>query len=144
MKKFEFASPGYIEELKRQLDDAFKSVDLAGIEFIISEEYTDPPDHLCQPGRRSIGFHIQISKGEYKVGDRPRDDADVCIVADYKSVLPFIKRLHPKTAEEEAELQKARIQLAAEGKVQIKGDMNKQPSIMKEAELHDRMAVPTL
>jgi len=144
MEKFEFASQPYVQELRRQLEDALKDSDLAGLEFTMSEEYTNAPGHLCGPDSGSIGFHFKISGGCVEVEACPRDDADVSIIADYQSVLPFVRLEQGRDPVQDQATQDAAAQLMRQGKLVVKGDMAARPAVVQQAHLHNRMAIRTL
>lgn len=140
MEKFEFASTPYVEELRRQLEAALQEVDISGVEFCMSEEYTDPPVHLLKPEARSIGFYFRISGGRVEVRDHPRDDADVAIIADYQSILPFVRAEQGPHPHLDEATQAAVSQLISVGKLLIKGDLSARPEVVQRANLHDRLA----
>lgn len=144
MKKFEFASPAYIDELRRQLADAFAGKDLGAIEFTLSEEYTDPPKHLLAAGKSTIGFHLRLSGGAFEVNGHPLPNADVATVADYQSFLPFARHVRGVDPHRDAEFIETRKRLVAAGKIRTSGDHESLPAALRETKLHNRMAPLTL
>jgi hypothetical protein len=64
--------------------------DLAGVDFTLREEFTDPPDDLRREGAVTVRFFVRLTD-ELEVGDHPTDDADVKIVSDYEDALSIAR-----------------------------------------------------
>ncbi len=52
-EKFEFASPEWVDMLRGLISERLAGQDLSGVEFVLCEEYTHPPQHLRRPGSDS-------------------------------------------------------------------------------------------
>lgn len=122
-EKFEYASPEWIEMLNGLVQEGLAGQDLAGAEFALCEEYTNPPRHLRRPGSGSIGLCIRVSDGEARVTDEVIDGVEATkkLICDYEWAKRYAMR-YPDP--------KLRDQLMAEGlmRVEGEGDMSKLPA----------------
>lgn len=142
MQKFEFGSNEWVEEIRRQLEEGLAGEDLTGIEFSLSEEYTDAPEHLLDDGKPTIGFHLRITGGKVLVERQPLDEADMRVIVDYQSILPGARRTHGPDGAGSPENQQLVAELTAAGKLQVTRSCE-MPDVMAKVNLHDRMAVRT-
>jgi len=55
-----FLSPSWVEMAREQIAGALADQDLAGIDFTLCEELTDPPDDLRREGEATIGFFVRV------------------------------------------------------------------------------------
>jgi len=122
-EKLEFASPEWVDMLRGLILEGLAGQDLSGADFVLCEEYTNPPAHLRRPGSDSIGFHIRVANGEVQVIDQVIDGprATKKLVCDYEWAKRYAMRFpDPKLRE----------QLTAEGlmRVEGEGDMSKLPA----------------
>jgi hypothetical protein len=103
IEKYEMAGPQWVAKLRRVVEEGLAGEDLTGIDFSICEEYTEPPEHLRQPGSATIGIYLRIQNGNFEVGDHPID-ATFKIVGDYAAMREYAlrpfspTRLDPETA----------------------------------------------
>jgi ketosteroid isomerase-like protein len=122
-EKFEYASPEWVDMLRGLIVEAIAGKDLSGVEFVLCEEYTNPPEHLRRPGSDSIGLCIRVTHGELHVTSEiiAAAQATKKMVCDYEWVKRYAMR-YPDP--------KLRDQLMAEGLMQIEGegDMSKLPA----------------
>jgi hypothetical protein len=122
-EKLEFASPQWVDMLRDLIVEGLAGQDLTAAEFVLCEEYTDPPAHLRRPGSESIGFHIRVADGEVQVINQviDRSRATKKLVCDYEWAKRYAMR-YPDP--------KLRDQLMAEGlmRVEGEGDISKLPA----------------
>ena len=86
--RYEFASPAWLAAIGALVAERLADVDLSGVTFSFSEEFTDPPAHLRRPGHDTVGWHYRITDGVLEIGGEPVD-ADLKVVADYATILPL-------------------------------------------------------
>jgi hypothetical protein len=124
-EKFEFASPEWVAMLRDLIVTGLAGQDLSGIEFIICEEYTNPPAHLLRPGSSSIGLYVRIANGEVEVVNEVVDCATKKMVCDYGWAKRYAMRFPDP---------KLRDQLMAEGLMRVEGEdeMSKLPAVWLE------------
>jgi hypothetical protein len=142
MQRLEFASREWVDMLRDELLAGLRDQDLDGVEFILSEEYTDPPSHLLDSPRTTIGWYLEIRDGKASVHCVPRDDATIKVTGDYASLLPLAREVHVDGAPTPA-VQKRLAELLAEGRVHIAGDHTNVPEAFARVHLHDRLAART-
>jgi ketosteroid isomerase-like protein len=122
-EKLEFASPDWVDMLRNLILEGLAGQDLSGADFVLCEEYTNPPAHLRRPGLDSIGFHIRVASGEIQVINQVIDGSRTTkkLVCDYERAKSYAMR-YPDP--------KLRDQLMAEGlmRVEGEGDMSKLPA----------------
>lgn len=122
-EKHEFAAPDWIDMLRGLILDAVRDQDLSGVDFVLCEEYTNPPEHLWRPGSESIGFHIRVRDGEVQVVNEVIDGAEATkkLICDYGWAKRYAMRFPDP---------KLRDQLIADGlmRVEGEGDMSKLPA----------------
>lgn len=121
-EKFEFASPEWIDMLRGLIVEGLAGQDLSGVDFVLCEEYTNPPDHLRRPGSDSIGFHISVTQGKIQVINKVVDGSGATkkLICDYEWAKRYAMRFpDPKLRDE----------LLAGGlmRVEGEGDMSKLP-----------------
>ncbi|MGO8860756.1 MAG: hypothetical protein ACLQRH_08310 [Acidimicrobiales bacterium] len=125
--KFEFASPEWIDMLRGLIVDGLAGCDLSGVDFVLCEEYTNPPKHLQRVGSDSIGFHTRVSDGQIQVINQVVDGAETTkkLICDYEWAKRYAMRFPDP---------KLRDQLMAEGlmRVEGEGDMSKLPAFWLE------------
>lgn len=126
-EKFEYASPGWVDVLRDLIVEGLEGQDLSGSDFVLAEEYTDPPEHLRRTGSTSIGLYIRVANGEIEVVDEVIDAADSTkkFICDYEWAKRYAMRFpDPKLRE----------QLMSEGlmRVEGEGDMSKLPAFWLE------------
>jgi hypothetical protein len=142
MERYELGSEPWLDVMRAELADGLTGEDLDGIEFTLSEEYTDPPAHLRRGGAATIGWHMRISGGRFEVVGTPLDDADLRVVADYNALLPIAHEIHPDggpTPETEAAI----AALVAANKLELHGDRRGTPAVLAQVNLHNRLAPRT-
>lgn len=95
-ERFEFFSDEWIAsgeaELRRLLrrhPDA-----LAGVEYSLSEAFSDAPPHLGLPGNLA-GWTLRFSNGDVTVERRPDPSADLVVAGKYQAVLPAAQAVGP-------------------------------------------------
>ena len=122
-EKFEFASPEWVDMLRGLISERLAGQDLSGVEFVLCEEYTHPPQHLRRPGSDSVGFHIRVATGEVQVINEVVEGAASTkkMICDYEWAKRYAMR-YPDP--------KLRDQLMAEElmRVEGEGDMSKLPA----------------
>jgi ketosteroid isomerase-like protein len=121
-EKFEYASPEWVDMLRGLIIEGLAGRDLSGVEFVLCEEYTDPPEHLRRSGSDSIGLCIRVADGRVQVVSEVVDGAETTkkLVCDYEWAKRYAMR-YPDP--------KLRDHLMAEGlmRVEGEGDMSKLP-----------------
>lgn len=126
-EKYEYASPEWVDMLRGLILERLEGKDLAGVEFLLAEEYTNPPEHLRRPGSGSIGFYIRVADGKVEVVNEVIDTAQVTkkLVCDYEWIKRYAMR-YPDP--------KLRDKLMSEGlmRVEGEGDMSKLPAFWLE------------
>ena len=122
-EKLEFASPEWVDMLRDLILEGLGGQDLSAADFVLCEEYTDPPAHLRRPGSDSIGFHIRVRDGEVQVIDNVIEGSRATkkLVCDYEWAKRYAMRFPDP---------RLRDQLLAEGlmRVEGEGDMSKLPA----------------
>jgi hypothetical protein len=122
-EKLEFASPEWVDMLRGLILEGIAGQDLSGVEFVLCEEYTHPPEHLRRPGSDSTGFHICVGSGEIQVINEVVEGAQATkkMICDYEWAKRYAMR-YPDP--------KLRDHLMAEGlmRVEGEGDMSKLPA----------------
>jgi hypothetical protein len=125
--KFEFASPEWVDMLRGLIVERLAEQDLRGVNFVLCEEYTNPPRHLRRPGSDSIGLHIRVADGEIHVINQVIDGAQTTkkLICDYEWAKRYAMRFPDP---------KLRDQLMAEGlmRVEGEGDMSRLPAFWLE------------
>jgi hypothetical protein len=126
-EKFEFASPEWVDMLRGLIVEGLAAEDLSAADFLLCEEYTDPPEHLRRPGSDSIGLHIRVANSEIQVINEVIDGSETTkkLICDYQWAKRYAMRFPDP---------KLRDQLMAEGlmRVEGEGDMSKLPSFWLE------------
>ena len=121
-EKFEFASPEWVDLLRDLIEGGLAGRDLSGVDFVLCEEYTNPPEHLRRAGSDSIGLVIRVEEGQIHVTSGVVDGAQTTkkLICDYGWAKRYAMR-YPDP--------KLRDQLMAEGlmRVEGEGDMSKLP-----------------
>ncbi len=133
-ERVDFASPAWITEARRILEDLVGAHGEPGKTFSVCEVFTDAPPGVAESG--TAAWHFHIDGGSVRVGEGEVDDADVTIRADYQTALPGARLVY--TPESLAERAK---QPPPENPPSIKGDMSKAPPYL--IELHNQLAVIT-
>ena len=125
--KFEFASPEWVDMLRGVIVEGLAGQDLSGVDFVLCEEYTNPPEHLQRHGSGSIGFHISVANGEVQVINEVVAAAQTTkkLICDYEWAKRYAMRFPDP---------KLRDQLVSEGlmRVEGEGDMSKLPAFWLE------------
>lgn len=125
--KFEFASPEWVDMLRELIVTGLAGQDLSGVDFVLCEEYTNPPEHLRRPGSDSIGLRISVTNGEIQVTDEvvPGGQTTKKLICDYGWAKRYAMRFPDP---------KLRDQLMAEGlmRVEGEGDTSKLPAFWLE------------
>ena len=121
-EKLEFASAEWVDAMRRIVEEQLRETDLSGIAFSFSEEFTDPPEHLREPGAKSIGWYLRIAEGKVEVGRGVLESADSRVIADYQTTLPLARMVfgdNPQLAKEAAALV---AEATAAGRMRREGD----------------------
>jgi hypothetical protein len=125
--KFEFASPVWIDMLRGLIVGGLAGQDLSGVNFVLCEEYTNPPEHLRRVGSDSIGFHTRVADRQIQVINEVIDGSETTkkLICDYDWAKRYAMRFPDP---------KLRDQLMAEGlmRVEGEGDMSKLPAFWLE------------
>src|SRR5687767_13067279 len=140
--KHRFASSEWVDELRRVVLDHCAPLDLSGIDYSISEELTDPPAGLGEPGATSIGWHLRIRDGVVEVGHTPLADATVRIVADYATVEPIARVVLGHEVAERESVNRLLADARRAGLFVMYGEP-REPEVLRDLDLHDVMAVRT-
>jgi hypothetical protein len=137
--RFEFSSERWIEAMRCIIYDEIDNALLGDVEYSQSEEFTDPPEHLCRDGASTIGYSILVADGRVHVIDRPLVDVSFHVVGDYALMAEVARTpfgatgLPPQVAQ--------RLGRAVdEGTVRIHGERSGFPEALDRLGLHDRMA----
>jgi hypothetical protein len=141
-EKVEFASREWVIALRRIIEESVTDDDLAGVEFSMSEEFTDPPARLVREGSSSIGWQLRVRDGKAEVIDGPASDVDIHIVADYAFIVPEARRIVGDQSPEDRAAHMAT--LLSSGKFRIEGSgLGNAPAFLERINLHDKLAVIT-
>ena len=132
-------SPAWLQMAREQIIGVFAGKDLAGIDFTLCEEFTNPPQDLRPADAATIGFLVRVAHGRVDVGDHPVDDADLKIVSDYDDALaiahdPDAPAAQPATMAERV----------AQGKLRVEGDPSRVPPMLAELDIHRLLSSHTL
>lgn len=134
---YEFMSVPWIAMARREITNALSQRELAVRPFTLSEEFTDPPQHLAR-GARTIGFFVRVGEGRVEVGDRPAPDADCRVISDYTDAVALARDRDAATVDpEQAERR------IAEGRLRIEGDPARMPEVLQQLDIHRLLAEHT-
>jgi len=128
--RYEFMSPSWIAMARREITKALSARNLDVQPFTLSEEFTDPPEHLRREFD-TIGFSVRVGEGRVEVGDQPDPDADCRIITDYADALSVAR--DPEVAAVDPAEAERRI---AEGRLRIEGDPARIPAVLQEVDIH--------
>lgn len=134
-------SPEWISAIRGLAETLFADAPLAGVDFTISEEVTDPPAELLQGRTEPIGWYLRIRDGRVAIGSEPAADADFRLIADYETLHVLARRIwadDPDGIAQARELAEA----SAAGKLRTEGDFSLAPDVVRDLvpRLHDPMA----
>src|SRR5262245_50874246 len=142
LQKYEFSSPEWMKMVRRLVEDGLRGKDISGIDFSMCEEYTDPPEHLRQPGTNSIGFTIRFADGTVELIDEPRDDVDFKLVGDYAALKEYSLRPFDPT-NFDPETLAIRQRMMDEGKLRVDGRRAEWPAVLSDLDLHNEARIRT-
>jgi hypothetical protein len=131
-------SPEWIAMARDEIVHALRGTDLRDIDFLLCEEFTDPPDDLRRDDANTIGFSLQVAEGRVEVVDQPTERADLRIVSDYEDALEIAR--DPDAPAAAPSVMEQRI---SEGRLQIVGDPTTMPPTLAELDLHRLLASRT-
>ena len=135
--KVEFCSKAWIAAARAFLLGEARDADLTGVDVTFNEVFTDPPAHLDPDGVGRIGWYLSVADGQVEVGEGILPHADLCLTADYETVLPAARWLSSDPPLPEA------TQVALGRAIQREGDVEAMAAVPWMAGLHDAMAVRT-
>jgi hypothetical protein len=138
MEKYEFMSPGWIKMARGRIQEALSERDLAGVDYTLCEEFTNPPEHLRREPAGTIGFYVRVDDGRVEVGDRPTGDADLRIVSEYEDALLVAR--DPEAPAADAKVMAERM---AAGRLSITGDPQQAPAALRDLDIHKLLASAT-
>jgi hypothetical protein len=136
LEKYELASPEWVTMLRGLVEEGLAGEDLAGINFSLCEEFTNPPAHLRRPGSATIGFYVRIEDGEIEVGDHPID-ASFKLVGDYAAMREYALRPFSPT-NLDSDTAALRQRMIDEGKLLVVGARADWPPATSQLDLHNR------
>jgi len=87
---FEFGSSDWFDAVEQVFLDivaAAPTDELAGVNYTFAETYTGVPEHLSATGR--LSWHVRLADGAVHFVREEPAQADIQIVSDYSTVLPF-------------------------------------------------------
>jgi hypothetical protein len=124
-----FGSPAWLMRVRAELVSLVARHGEPGHAFTFCEVWTDAPaGAVGDTGDRRAAWHARIDGTTCLVDAGELDNADLKLVMDYESVLPFARRLTADTSD--------RVPIA-----EVHGDGRRLPAYFKE--LHDALAVVT-
>jgi hypothetical protein len=130
----EFMSASWIAMARREITRALQPGDLDVEPFTLSEEFTDPPQHLRR-GADTIGFFVRVGQGRVEVGDQPKPDADCRVISDYADALVIAR--DPDAAATDPTEANRRV---AVGRLRIEGDPAGMPAVLQQLDIHRLLA----
>lgn len=137
---YEAASPEWIAAYRDFLTRELEGVSFEGVpDVTMSYEMTDPPAHLLRDGRKSVGWHIAIKDGEWKLGDHALEEADLRLVADYEVERAILKMTNAEHTEHVRNGERAKI--VAAGQYRVTGDPRRIPPVFERIAPRDRFYV---
>jgi hypothetical protein len=136
IEKLEFASPEWVIMLREIVEEGLAGQDIAGINFSLCEEFTDPPMHLRQGEEETIGYYVKIEDGDIEVGGHPID-ATFKIIGDYAAMREYALRPFTPT-KLDSETAALRERMIEEGKLRVVGTRHDWPSPIAQRDLHNR------
>ena len=86
-ERYEVASPEWLAAKTQTVVKYFSEVDLTGITFSFSQEYTDVPDRL-RVGDEPIGYYWRVVDGAVEVGQHVID-ADLNVSCEFEAAIPL-------------------------------------------------------
>jgi hypothetical protein len=135
--RHEFMSAEWIAMAREEITAVVSARDLDVPEFTLSEEFTNPPEHL-RHGADTIGFFVRVGHGRLEVGDRPEPNADYRVISDYADALA-IARDPDAAAADPAEAERR----VAEGRLRMEGDVSRVLAVLQELDIHRLLASRT-
>jgi hypothetical protein len=144
-EKFEFISPAWIAAVGREVGQILADRDLAGVDFTICEELTDPPPNRPLTSVGTIGWYLRIRDEKIELGERPVDDADFRLIADYRTHHDLARRVWAGNPEAMTASKNLRQQATVEGRIRTEGDLSAAPPVVLDLilGLHDPVAAIT-
>jgi hypothetical protein len=119
--RHEFASPGWMAQLRSAIDAAIGAAE-------------DPSTiSFC-----SLGWHVRIANGAIDFREEPARDVDACIEGDCEAIAPIARLLVGGDPAREAEINRLAADAMAAGKFSITGNLASMPAAL--AGLHDAVA----
>jgi hypothetical protein len=142
---FEYLSPEWIDAVRVLVERLAAGADLAGVDYTVSEELTDPPADLAGPITGTVGWYLRVRDGEIVIGDHPVDDADLRVIADYRTHRELSRRAWGGDSHAMAASRELRLKAEADGRLRTDGDLELAPVVLRDLVLrvHDRVAAIT-
>ena len=132
-------SPAWLQMAHEQITAVLAQQDLAGIDFALCEEFTNPPEDLRHTDAATIGFFVRVSDGRVEVGDRPIDNANLKVVSTYDDALSIARDPDAPAAQPGAMADRL-----AQGTLRIDGDPSSAPQVLAELDIHRLLSSHTL
>lgn len=132
-------SQAWLQMARHQITGILAGRDLAGIDFTLCEEFTNPPPDLRRTDAATIGFYVRIADARVEVGDHPVDDADLKIVSDYEEARAIARDPDAPAAQPSAIAERL-----AEGRLALIGDPACAPPVLGELDIHRLLSSHTL
>ena len=131
-------SPGWIGIARDVIVAALRGSDLSTVTFSLSEEFTEPPEHLRRPGRPTIGFSVRLDHGRVEVTGEPDETAAFRVISVYADALPLAR--DPDLAAADHKLMSERI---ASGRLKVIGNPADVPLVLQGLDIHRLLAPHT-
>jgi hypothetical protein len=132
LEKFDFASVAWVAAVRTCVEGLLSDQDLTGIDFTMSEEFTDPPYGRSLTSAGTLGWYLRIRDNAIDLGNHPLDEADVRVVADYRTPRDLSRRTWAGNSEAMATAKVLREQAVAEGRLRIAGDLSTAPRLIRD------------
>src|ERR1051325_9613268 len=140
--KYEFASHGWFEALRRTIERTVRAAgpEIDEVRWSACEVFVAVPAHLVQTDDGKAAWHCRVRGRDVEFGLGEIDDADLKIVADYATALP-LARVRLSDLGAQARVDEALAQAAMKGLLRIHGSLEARPPGL--AGLHDAMVAVT-
>ena len=138
MDKYEFMSDAWIKMAREVILQALQGADISNVTFSLSEEFTNPPEHLRRPDAATIGFTVRLDNGHAEVAAEPREDAEFRVISDYADALVLAR--DPELAAADPQLIVERL---TQGRLKIIGNPAGVPAALQNLDVHRLLAPHT-
>ena len=137
---YQFASAEWVDFARAYVLEKAEGQNLDGLSVSFCEIFTDAPAELDPDGAGRIGWYIRVADGNIDVDHGILPEPDLCITADYATVLPLARLVFAGNEAAAARAQQAVEAAMAAGTMARTGDESVMARLPWLANLHDDLA----